>query len=132
MTTSPYPDFNLCNRHYSYAPETKLTELKGATKFDSGKVRAGLVLNNIPHALLAVSEVGTFGALNYAPNNWKSVNIERFDDALQRHLLAHYAGEVYDSESGLTHLSHAVWNILIILELTLLEDEKKQDISKNK
>jgi hypothetical protein len=109
-----------------FKPTNNLTK---AAKFDSHKTRAGLVLNNIPNALLAVSEVGTFGASKYAPNNWKGLSIERLEDALQRHLLAHYLGEVNDAESGLTHLAHAVWNLVTILELTLLEDKKKQDAS---
>jgi Domain of unknown function (DUF5664) len=132
-----YNNKDICGRsradattqEHNNALKPKIAELTESTKFDAGKVRAGLVLNNIPHALLAVSEVGSFGALKYAPNNWKGVDIERFEDALQRHLLAHYMGEVYDAESGLTHLAHATWNMLTILELTLLEDKKKQDAS---
>jgi Domain of unknown function (DUF5664) len=109
-----------------FKPTNDLTE---STKFDSGKVRSGLVLTNFSNALLAVSAVGTFGALKYAPNNWKGLPVERLEDALYRHLLAHNSGEIYDSESGLTHLAHIAWNTLAILELTLLEDKKKQDAS---
>ena len=42
---------------------------------------------------------------------------ERYLDAAMRHLLKHGQGETHDAESGLTHLSHAAWNLLAIAEL---------------
>ena len=86
-------------------------------KYDGGKPRAALVLGGFANALLEVAKVGTFGAEKYAPNNWKLVEPERYEDALFRHLLQWQSGELVDSETGLRHLAHAAWNALAILQL---------------
>lgn len=54
------------------------------------------------------AKVLTFGARKYAPDNWKLVEnpVERYRDALIRHLTAYMAGEEIDPESGLPHLAH--------------------------
>ena len=111
---------------------TTATELKTPADFseisdeagrkdDAGKLMAGLMLRDFARALLAVSEVTTFGARKYAPSNWLKVpdGQERYDDALFRHLLAEKAGEEYDQESDLLHATHAAWNALALLELKL-------------
>lgn len=86
-------------------------------KYDRGKPRAALVLGGFANALLEVAKVGTFGAEKYAPNNWKLVEPERYEDALFRHLLQWQSGELVDPETGLLHLAHAAWNALAILQL---------------
>ena len=86
-------------------------------KYDGGKPRAALVLGGFANALLEVAKVGTFGAEKYAPNNWKLVDRERYEDALFRHLLQWQSGELVDPETGLLHLAHAAWNALAILQL---------------
>lgn len=95
-------------------------------KYDGGKPRAALVLGGFANALLEVSKVGTFGAAKYAPNNWKLVNPERYEDALFRHLLQWQGDEPVDKETGLSHLAHAAWNALAILQLTM---NKPEDIA---
>lgn len=92
-------------------------------KYDGGKPRAALVLGGFANALLEVSKVGTFGATKYAPNNWKLVNPERYEDALFRHLLQWQSDEPVDKETGLSHLAHAAWNALAILQLTMNKPE---------
>ena len=42
-------------------------------KFDAGKPMAGLMVSDFANALLAVSEVTTFGAKKYAPRSWTTV-----------------------------------------------------------
>ena len=86
-------------------------------KLDSGKNMLGLVLGGFAPAIAAVGKVGTYGANKYSPDGWKSVNGAkgRYMDALMRHLFAHLGGEKVDKESGLTHLSHAAWNVLALL-----------------
>lgn len=90
-------------------------------KLDSGKVRAGLVVGDFANAILAVAEVGTFGASKYSPKGWLSVpnGIERYDDAMLRHFLKEQAGELRDKDSGLLHRAHFAWNALATLELKL-------------
>lgn len=96
-------------------------------KLDHGKVRLGLVLRGFAKAILWVAKVGTFGANKYTPNGWLEVEngIERYTDAMYRHLNAYERGEEIDPESGLPHLAHAAWNALAVLELT----EKGKEIA---
>ena len=94
-------------------------------KLDDGKNRMGLVVGGFARALKAVGEVGTFGAVKYSPDGWVDVpdGIARYTDAMYRHLMDEAAGEAVDQQSGLPHLSHACWNALAILELTLRAKE---------
>lgn len=87
-------------------------------KHDSGKLFAGLLLEDFPRALSAVARVATFGAHKYARSNWLAVEDaqQRYGDALLRHLLADQL-EAVDGESGLPHLYHAAWNLLAVIEL---------------
>lgn len=57
-----------------------------------------------------IVKVLTYGAKKYAPGNWQYVSppLERYYAALLRHLVAWRKGEEFDSESGLSHLSHAM------------------------
>lgn len=91
-------------------------------KLDAGKVQAAL-LQDFAFALLAVAEVGTFGANKYSRGGWQSVeNGEtRYSDALWRHLLKG-RHEAIDPDSNLTHAAHAAWNALAVLELALRQE----------
>lgn len=81
-------------------------------KFDTGKLRYGLIP---PSATKALAEVLTYGAKKYKPNNWQQAeDATRYIDALYRHLEAWRSGEQFDSESGLSHLSHAMTNIAFL------------------
>lgn len=105
-----------------YDPTGRSPHEPGA-KLDAGKTRAGLVLHGFANALLAVCEVGTYGALKYTDNGWESVpnGISRYTDAMYRHLLKEATGEDLDVESGILHAAHAAWNALARLELMLRE-----------
>ena len=96
-------------------------------KLDAGKTRAGLVLGGFARALLEVSAVGTFGATKYTPGGWVSVpnGIERYTDAMHRHLLAEATGEHLDADSGLAHAAHAAWCALARLDLMLREGHEQ-------
>lgn len=88
-------------------------------KLDAGKNRVGLMVQGFPRALEAVSEVATYGAAKYTPGGWVTVpdGIDRYTDAMHRHLLAEARGEKFDAESGLEHAAMAAWNALARLEL---------------
>lgn len=90
-------------------------------KLDSGKPIAG-VIGNFGLALMAVAEVGTFGANKYKRGSWEHVSngIERYTDALWRHLLKEDQ-EPNDNDSKLSHAAHMAWNALARLELQLRE-----------
>ena len=94
-------------------------------KADSGKNRVGLVVCTMARAILEVGKVGTFGAAKYADDNWLKVDDaeRRYTDALLRHLLSHQAGDEADQESGITHLAHAAWCALAVLDLHLRKQE---------
>lgn len=76
-------------------------------KFDDGKLRYDLVP---PVVLEQLAAVLTFGAKKYGDNNWQHVpNADsRYYAAMMRHVEATRGGEVYDEESGLPHLAHAL------------------------
>ena len=95
-------------------------------KGDAGKTRAGLAISGFARALLAVSEVATFGARKYTPHGWVSVpdGVERYTDAMYRHLLAEAAGDALDDDSGLSHAAHAAWCALARLDLLLRREEQ--------
>ncbi len=66
-----------------------------------------------------VVKVFTFGANKYAPNNWKNLENgkDRYYAAAMRHIVAWRKGERLDKETGLTHLSHALCDLVIVAEL---------------
>lgn len=86
-------------------------------KADQGKPRLSLVpINGIYTAIARVRE---YGVQKYKdPDNWKKVELQRYIDAMLRHVAA-MNGDINkrDSESGLPHLWHAAANISFILEL---------------
>jgi len=100
---------------------TKLdTENKPAgIKYDSGKPMYGLLP---PVALEEVTKVLTYGAKKYEPENWRYVDnaLNRYFDALQRHVWAWKQGQKEDPETGLHHMAHAICCALFICELEIL------------
>lgn len=99
-------------------------------KLDAGKapVFRGLI-DYFPRACKAVSIVSQKGAEKYAWKGWETVpdGLNRYSDALMRHLLSEAEGERVDPATGLAHAAHAAWNALARLELLArqIEDEGK-------
>jgi hypothetical protein len=61
-----------------------------------------------PEVIVAISKVLTFGAKKYTDENWRQgIKYKRVYGALQRHLMAWYAGQENDNETGMSHLWHA-------------------------
>ena len=78
-------------------------------KYDENKARLDLVPKEAMDALGAVL---SYGSRKYGDRNWeKGMAWGRVYAACQRHLLAFWAGEDIDPESGLPHLAHALANI---------------------
>ncbi len=90
-------------------------------KLDHGKNRLGLVIGGFARAIQAVGEVGTYGANKYTDNGWVEVpnGVQRYTDAMYRHLLKEASGEQRDDDTGLLHAAHAAWNALARLDLML-------------
>jgi len=81
-------------------------------KYDTGKLRMELIP---PEAIEALAEVITYGANKYSDDNWKKVGKDRYIGALMRHLNAYRKGELYDDESGLTHMAHILTNAAFLI-----------------
>lgn len=111
-------------------PHGKDPHTPGA-KLDQGKLRAGLMHEDFAHALHEVARVTTFGARKYTDHGWRSVpnGPDRYHDALHRHLDASLCGEEFDQDSGLSHLAHAAWNLLALIELAHDEDVRERSTS---
>ena len=62
-------------------------------------------------------KVLTYGASHSKAESWKELESaeDRYYAALMRHLSASRQGELNDSESGLSHLAHAMCNVLFLL-----------------
>lgn len=79
-----------------------------------------------PLALLAVSEVASWGGAKYDLeedadhyNYLKGFPYSSTYDAGMRHLMLHWSGETHDPESKLPHLAHAAWHALCQLSFLL-------------
>jgi hypothetical protein len=85
-------------------------------KHDNGKHRLTLVPRRI---IKDIAEVREYGNKKYGdPENWRNVEVQRYDDALFRHLLAYLDNpEGVDEESGIQHYKHMACNIAFICEL---------------
>lgn len=95
-------------------------------KLDAGKspVLRGVV-QYFPRALLVVADISEYGATKYAWKGWQSVpdGVERYGDALVRHLIAEATDGPVDPETGLLHAAQVAWNALARLELMLCDGE---------
>lgn len=103
-------------------PHGKDPHAPGA-KLDAGKVMPWLCVSGFAHALAAVADVTTKGAIKYTPNGWQEVQDgkARYMEAFGRHTLALARGEQVDKDTGCLHKAQMVWNLLASLELELRE-----------
>ena len=70
-------------------------------------------------ALEAARQVLEYGAKKYSRDNWYKVPDAktRYWAAAMRHIVLHDTGEIFDAESGLPHLAHALAGCLILVAL---------------
>jgi len=89
---------------------------KQEAKADAGKARLTLVPRRIIWDIAAIRE---YGNRKYGdPENWRTVEIERYRDAAYRHFLAYLDDpQGVDEESGLPHLWHLATNIAFLCEM---------------
>jgi hypothetical protein len=106
-------------------PNGKSQHEPGA-KLDAGKVRPGLIMLSMPRAMLAISQVATYGAKKYSEDGWLQVpdGEKRYTDAMLRHHLAE-GYEFVDEPSGLLHAAQVAWNAMARLELMLRRKESE-------
>lgn len=82
-------------------------------KYDEDKPRMDLIP---PEMMQGLAEVLTYGANKYGDRNWEEgMDYNRVIAATYRHLVAWQAGEPTDSESGLSHIAHALANLAFLL-----------------
>lgn len=85
-------------------------------KADKGKIRPTLVPRQIIRDIAVVREYGN--RKYHDPDNWKEVEVERYRDALCRHLLAYLDDpKSVDEESGIPHYKHMACNMAFICEM---------------
>lgn len=64
----------------------------------------------------AYARVATHGAEKYDVDNWvKGLPTSQLSASLQRHLWSYMSGEDKDSDSGLCHLDHILWNAVALV-----------------
>ncbi len=87
-------------------------------KQDFGKAKLSLVPRRIIWDVAAIREYGNNKYPDGGPDNWKSVEPERYRDAAYRHFLGYLDDpRSVDSESGLPHLWHLACNIAFLCEM---------------
>lgn len=100
---------------------------QSGAKLDLGKspVYRGL-FSYFPRACMAVAEVSEAGANKYTWKGWVDVpdGINRYSDAIGRHICKEEIEGPIDADYGLRHAAHLAWNALAVLELKILADEK--------
>jgi hypothetical protein len=103
--------------HYRFAISSHqvcLEFMMDGVKFDNEKLRWSLLPLTSVQEVVQVLE---YGATKYAPDNWMKVPDaqDRYWDAATRHIMAWKMGEKKDSETGKSHLAHAVCCLLYIM-----------------
>lgn len=85
-------------------------------KADNGKPQCRLVPSEVVRDIAKVRE---YGLKKYgSAESWQKVEIERYQDAMYRHLLAYIEKPTgKDEESGLPHLWHIACNVAFLCEL---------------
>ena len=84
-------------------------------KFDQEKLRWDLLPMR---PIQEVVGVLTYGARKYDDENWRKVDNQRsrYFAAAMRHIIAWWLGEDRDSESGYSHLAHALCCLIFLME----------------
>lgn len=140
MSTTQFKENQYSNYQQAYADAERIAKVilerdpKGldakqpGAKLDHGKspVYRGL-LDYFPRACLAVAEVSDRGAQKYSWKGWEKVSdgVNRYQDAMVRHIANESIEGRTDSETGLYHKAQIAWNALAALELFLREQEVK-------
>lgn len=90
-----------------------LSNAKGV-KHDQEKIDISLLS---PIAIYKVAAVMTKGKKKYSAHNWRGgFDWSRPLAACLRHVFTYLAGETHDPETGISHLAHAVCELMFVLE----------------
>lgn len=96
-------------------------------KLEKGKVKVSY--HNIPfHVLEILAEVMTTGLRKYGRMTWRrEMDIPAYRDSLMRHIVAYMEGDVIDKDSGFPHLAHAMANVLILMDMETIKENKEKN-----
>ena len=94
----------------------KISDKGQSAKADAGKLPISLVPTQI---VRDIAEVRRFGDIKYkSSDNWKTVEMRRYVDALLRHALEFVDNpDSVDPESGIPHYKHMACNMAFICEM---------------
>lgn len=98
-----------------------------AWTFDAKRDKGKLRLTFVPRKIIrAIAKVRMYGNAKYGdPENWRTVDRERYKDAAYRHFLDYLDDPTgVDAESGLPHLHHLACNVAFLIEMEEEENEK--------
>jgi len=100
------------------SPEVRVTDpLTGGEKGTKAEA-FGLIPM---HPLREVARVYGYGATKYSEQNWrKGYKWTLSVSALFRHITSFLIGESVDPESGIHHLAHATFHLLLLMEFERL------------
>lgn len=84
-------------------------------KYDGDKPKLSIVP---PGIIYAIEKVRAYGMAKYqAAENWKSIDPDRWHEALLRHILKIWENpKAIDPESGMPHLWHIAANLSFMIE----------------
>ena len=87
-----------------------------SAKADAGKPKLTMVPRQI---IFDIAEVREYGNRKYHdPDNWMTVDKQRYRDAAFRHFMAYLDDpQGVDEESGISHLKHLACNIAFLCEM---------------
>jgi len=92
------------------------------SKLDTGKapVLRGAI-QYFPRAIRYLAQISEIGSRKYSWKGWEKVpdGINRYGDALMRHLLAEEIEGSLDMDTGCLHAAQVAWNAMARLELML-------------
>lgn len=90
--------------------EALVISTEKASRFNEGKPKWSLVHYE---SLIPMIRVLEYGCIKYAPFNWqKPMDKMEILESIQRHLAALFDGEVFDKESGISHIGHIQCNAM--------------------
>lgn len=94
---------------------------ENGTKHDGTKPAIALVP---PEGLRLLAEAMTYGARKYGQYNYLGgIAYTRLLSATMRHILAYLEGHDLDSESGLSHIGHAMAGLAMLAQMTKVHPE---------
>jgi hypothetical protein len=92
--------------------KASITPAVAAVKHDVDKPRMSLIP---PEAEEAIARVLTHGAKKYSPENWRDgFDWSRLYDAARRHMNAFWRGQDTDTETGESHIAHALCCLMFL------------------